>query len=783
MLFPQLARTMKIEMKKLIVNLLMAMPLFFVAQNVNDTLEKAASLNSAKTLDEFVVKATRVDQKSPVAHENIRKEQLEKINHGVDLPILLDQATSVVTTSDAGAGVGYTGIRIRGSDATRVNVTINGIPLNDAESQGTFWVDLPDLSSSTNDIQIQRGVGTSTNGAGAFGASINLNTMSSNSQKPYAEVSNSYGSFNTFKHTFKLGSGMIDGKWNFEGRLSKLTSDGYIDRSTSDLSSYYVSAGYFGERSKIKAIMFSGHEQTFQAWYGVPLSFMDSARTYNPYTYDNEVDNYRQDHYQLHYTANLIQGLKVNAALHYTRGIGYYEQYKGIGENAGINYYSKENLVDYGLSPVMLTNNGDTSYITETDLIRRRWLDNHFYGAIFSAEYQANKIKLILGGGANQYLGKHFGEVIWAEYASDGAIRHPYYDNDATKNDVHVYLKANYDLNDKLSLFADLQQRFIQYDFLGYDYLPHPNIPDSFELANIQQSASLAFFNPKAGLNYQFNNKHGVYGFIGVGNKEPNREDYTNSTPESRPFHEKMTDLEIGYRFKSKKMFANINLYNMDYENQLIITGELNDVGAAIRTNVEDSYRRGVEISSGYRIMKNLELRFNATFSQNKIAEFHEFKDYWDIDGQVDSVFTNTDIALSPNVIFGSQLIYQPISSEKYGDVELALISKYVGDQYIDNTSNQYAILDAYSVHDLRVNYTLRDKCFKELVISAWVRNLLDEAYISNAWIYKFRSVGYDPTPDDPYANAEGQGTGMYNSIGAFPQAGRHFFVGLTLKF
>ena len=768
---------MKMKMKKLIVSLLMIFPLFLFAQIENDStgnvLMKASSVNAMQTLDEYVVKATRVDKKSPVAHENIRKEQLEKINHGVDLPILLDQATSVVTTSDAGAGVGYTGIRIRGSDATRVNVTINGIPLNDAESQGTFWVDLPDLSSSANDIQIQRGIGTSTNGAGAFGASINLNTMSSSTNKPYAEVSNSYGSFNTFKHTFKLGSGMIDGKWNFEGRLSKLTSDGYIDRATSDLSSYYVSAGYFGERSMLKAIAFSGHEQTFQAWYGVPLSYMDSARTYNPYTYDNEIDNYRQDHYQLHYTTNLIRGLKVNAALHYTRGIGYYEQYKGIGENAGINYYSKESLADYGLSPVMVTNNGDTSYITETDLIRRRWLDNHFYGAIFSTEYQTNKLKLILGGGANQYLGKHFGEVIWAEYASDGAIRHPYYDNDATKNDLHVYVKANYDLNDKLRFFADLQQRYIQYDFLGYDN----------NLNNVEQSAALSFFNPKAGLNYQFNRKHGVYGFVGVGNKEPNRNDYTNSTPESRPMHEQMTDIEMGYRFKSKNMFANINLYNMDYKNQLIITGELNDVGAAIRANVEDSYRRGIEVSSGYRILKNLELRFNATLSQNKIAEFHEFKDNRDTWGQIDSVFTNTDIAFSPNIIFGSQLICQPIKSDKYGNVEMAYITKYVGNQYIDNTSNQYALLDAYTVHDLRINYTLKDKCFKELIISGWVRNLLNETYISNAWIYKFRSVGYDPTPDDPYANAEGQGTGMYNSIGAFPQAGRHFFIGMTLKF
>ncbi len=752
--------------------------------SIKEIQKMPIGLDGTLFLEEYVVKATRVDKKTPVAHEDITKEQLEKVNHGVDLPILLDQATSVVTTSDAGAGVGYTGIRIRGSDATRVNVTINGIPLNDAESQGTFWVDLPDFSSSTSDIQIQRGVGTSTNGAGAFGASINLNTLNSaNSLIPYGEVSNSYGSFNTFKHTIKLSTGLIDGKWNIEGRLSKLTSDGYIDRANSDLSSYYISGGYMGKRSMLKAIAFSGHEQTYQAWYGVPLSYMDSARTYNPYTYENEVDNYKQDHYQLHYVFNASSKLKINTALHYTRGNGYYEQYK-----------SEEDLADYGIDPITYTLPGDTILIllpffgdtlyydvlgdttlsiNETDLIRRRWLDNHFYGAVFSAEYQTKKLKMVIGGGANQYRGRHYGEIIWAENASNSEIRHPYYDNDATKNDLNAYVKAYYDVTDKIGLFADIQQRMVQYDFLGYDN----------NLNNIQQTADLSFFNPKAGVNYQINKMHGVYGFVGLGNKEPNRNDYTNSTPQSRPVHEQMTDIEIGYRFQSKSVFAHLNVYNMDYTNQLIITGELNDVGAAIRTNVSDSYRRGIELSTGIKLLKNLELRANATLSQNKIVEFHEYKDDWDTWEQIDSVYTNTDIAFSPNLIIGSQLICQPFKSDKYGDIEMAFITKYVGYQYIDNTSNQYAMLDGYTVHDLRVNYTLRNKCFKELVLSGWVRNLLNKKYISNAWIYKFRSAGYDPTSDDPYANTEGQGTGMYNMIGAFPQAGRHFFLGLTLKF
>ena len=730
--------------------------------------------SSKTTLDEFEVTTNRVGEKSPVAHENISKEEIEVNNHGVDLPILLDQATSVVSTSDAGAGVGYTGIRVRGSDATRVNITINGIPFNDAESQGAYWVNMPDISSSTDDIQIQRGVGASSTGASAFGASINLSTLSTiNANKPYGEISNSYGSFNTLKNTIKLGTGLIDGKWNFEGRLSKVASDGFIDRASSDLNSYYLSGSYLGEKTSIQAVVFSGQEVTYQAWNGIPLSFLennsDSGKTYNPYEYENEVDNYNQSHYQLHFTNKPNKNLKLNASLHYTRGIGYFEQYKGIGQNASLNYFSQESLSDYGLQDV-ITNSGDT--ISETDLIRRRWLDNHFYGIVYSAEYNADNFQFTLGGGANQYLGGHYGEVIWAQYASNSNIRHRYYDNDATKNDINVYGKLNYDLNSNFSAYVDLQQRFVSYDFTGLDQ-------DGSEL---DQTSEISFFNPKFGFNYSLNEKTSLYAFAGLGNKEPSRDDFTESTPNNRPSHESLLDIELGYRYFSETVSFSANFYNMQYNNQLILTGELNDVGSAVRVNIPDSYRRGLELTGSFQLMDKLLWRVNATFSENKIAEFNEFIDNWDT-GVKDSVtHTNTNIAFSPSITGGSQLIFTPFNSVENGKLDLALVTKYVGDQFIDNTSSEYAKLDAYLVNDFRVSYTVKTKIFKEIVISSWVRNLFNQNYISNAWVYRFNTTG-DPTAYDPYANSEGSGTDSFNQIGAFNQAGINFFIGLKLKF
>ena len=734
----------------------------------------AQSDSSKYKLDEFEVTTNRVEENSPVAHENISKEEIEANNHGVDLPILLDQATSIVTTSDAGAGIGYTGIRVRGTDATRVNITINGIPFNDAESHGVFWVNMPDLSSSTSDIQIQRGVGSSTTGASSFGATVNLSTLSTvNSTKPFGEISNSFGSFNTIKNTIRLGSGLIDGKWNFEGRLSNIQSDGFIDRADADLKSYYISGSYLGENTSVQALIFSGHEKTYQAWYGAPLRFLnsnvDSNQTYNPYDYENEIDNYRQTHYQLHITNKSIKNLKLNTSFHYTRGMGYFEQYVGTEHNAvmynGDYVWGKNLLSYYNLDDIIIS--GDT--ISQTNLIRRRWLDNHFYGLVFSADYTNDKFNLILGGGANQYLGGHFGEVIWAQYSSNGPIRHRYYDNDAIKNDLNIYGKLNYDLNKDFNAYLDLQYRFVSYEFTGLNNDRSP----------LDQTANLNFFNPKAGMNYRLNSSNNIYGFVGVGNKEPNRDDFTESSPESRPQHEQLLDVEFGHRYTSEKLSISTNFYNMQYKNQLILTGELNDVGSAVRVNIPESYRRGVEFTGGAILSEKFTLKFNLTLSENKISTFTEYVDNWDTWGKDEVVHENTDIAFSPGIIGGGQLIFTPFEKEN-GKLQFALLSKYVGNQYIDNTSSDFAKLDAYLVHDLRISYLIKSNLFREVEVSSWIRNLSNQNYISNAWVYRFNTA-FDPTSYDMYANPENGNT--YNQIGAFNQAGINFFVGLKLRF
>jgi len=764
--------------------------------------------SSKTTLDEFEVTTTRVGEKSPVAHENISKEEIEVNNHGVDLPILLDQATSIVTTSDAGAGVGYTGIRVRGSDATRVNVTINGIPFNDAEGQGVYWVNMPDLSSSTDDIQIQRGIGASTTGASAFGASINLSTLSTiNSNKPYGEISTSYGSFNTLKNTIKIGTGLIDGKWNFEGRLSRVASDGFIDRASSDLNSYYFSGSYFGEKTSIQALVFSGNEKTYQSWEGTPLRVLDTNKTFNPYTYDNQIDNYTQTHYQLHFTNKSSNRLKLNASLHYTRGFGYYESYK---EDEALSDYNLNNIISTfpsdtvfhidtvgpnQIDSTMYVTDQDTLEISSSDIINRKWLDNHFYGIVYSAEYSSDKFQLILGGGANQYLGGHYGEVIWAENASNGQIRHRYYDNDAVKTDVNFYGKLNYNLKPNLSAYLDLQYRFIDYKLSG---LEEGNV-------SVDDTINMDFFNPKFGFNYIVNKNSSLYGFAGVGNKEPNRTDITESV--NTPTHENMLDIEFGYRYSSSKVSLLANLYNMQYKNQLILTGDVNDVGSPIRINVPNSFRRGLELTAAIKINEKFNLRFNSTLSQNKIIEFTEaidqyyydesafLVDYpsgidsygegysewgWKYEGQANVVHENTDIAFSPSIIGGGQLIFTPFSSLEKGKLDLALVSKYVGEQYLDNTSSEYGKLEDYFVHDFRASYTVKTKLFKQVVISSWVRNLLNQNYISNAWIYRLQGGPW--ATGDPSINEENSDRN-YNMIGAYNQAGINFFVGLKLKF
>ncbi len=732
----------------------------------NKTLEIELQENVI-LMDAIIVSSTRVDDKSGLAFSTIKKEEMQEQNTGQDLPYLLNQQTSVVTTSDAGAGIGYTGIRIRGSDATRVNVTINGIPVNDAESQGTFWVDLPDIASSIDNIQIQRGVGSSTNGAGAFGGSLNIETTKLN-PKPYTEFNSTAGSFNSFKNTINLGSGLLNDKFAVDVRLSKLSSAGFMDRASSDLKSYYLSGAYYGKKSIVKFITFTGYEETYQAWNGVPESRLNgdiqgmndyiarnsldaedasnllnsSSRTYNQYTYSNQVDHYVQNYYQLHFSHEFNRHWNSNIALHYTKGKGYYEEYR-----------KNDAFSDYGLNDVIV----GTTTITSTNLIRRRWLNNDFCGTTYSLNYSNTKnFSATLGGAYNYYRGLHYGEIIWAQYASNSLPNTNYYNDTANKSDFNVYLKANYLIADKLNLYADLQYRTVDYSFLGYNS----------DLINVQQSAVLSFFNPKYGINYAINDKVSLYASYAIGNKEPSRDDYTQSTPESRPKAEHLRDIEIGYKHRTKNMMWSLNYYAMKYKNQLVLTGQVNDVGAYTRTNVENSYRQGIEAEYLFKIIKQLTWMANATYSQNKVEKFEEyvdeFDDVYNYIGQRHNTYnTATDLAFSPDLVASSTIVLEPIKNLK-----LSFISKYVSKQYLDNTSNESRKLNAFFVNNIRMNYAIHTKLVREIGVVVSLNNIFNQQYESNGYTYSYAYDG-KPVTENFY----------------YPQAAFNFMAGLSFKF
>jgi iron complex outermembrane recepter protein len=716
---------------------------------------------SSVITEEVVVTATRSQEETPITATTVSRETLQKQNFGQDVPFLVNWTPSVVTTSDAGTGIGYTGIRIRGSDATRINVTINGIPYNDSESLGTFWVDIPDIASSSQSIQIQRGVGTSTNGAGAFGGSINLQTNIRNDQ-PYAEIINAFGSFDTRRHTFSFGTGVLQDRWLIEGRVSKIESEGFIDRGAADLSSYYFSAGYHTAKTIIKAITFGGKERTYQAWYGVPESRLNNdleamqitaanegwnevqtlnlltsdSRTFNPYTYKNQVDDYQQDHFQFHFSHQLSDGLTWNTSLHYTPGRGYYEEYR-----------YDANLEDYGITPPVI---GD-SVVTNADLVRRRWLDNDFYGATWSLLKEGVSTTLTWGGAWNRYDGDHFGEVIWAE-VSPIEPGHRYYFNNGDKRDFNTFVKVNLMATGRLSLFGDLQFRGVSYRASG--------IESDQQSFNIDET--FAFVNPKAGATYSLSGSQQLYASYAMGNREPVREDFL--TADETPTHETLHNIEAGFRGHGRNHVLNINYYLMMYRNQLVLTGEINDVGAPVRTNAGESYRTGIEIESSLRLSDKLQLNANVTVSQNKIKTFTEaLEDYGEDFTEyqiVTNTYEDTDISFSPNLIAGSQLAYLP-----HRNFEVALLSKYVGKQYLDNTSNDSRVIDGYFVNDLRLRYTIRPKFIREVVLSGLVNNLFNEQYESNGYTWGYLA-----------------GSTAYRENYFYPQAGINFMVMLSVK-
>ena len=712
-------------------------------QNIEIKLESSPIME-----DEVIIRSTRAGDKTPSTHQNISKTEITKMNTGVDIPYIIEQTPSVVATSDAGAGIGYTNIRIRGSDLTRTNVMVNGIPLNDAESHGVWFVNMPDFASSVDNLQIQRGVGTSVNGAGAVGASINFQTQNLN-QKAYAEINNAAGSFNSLKHTVSFGSGLIDNKWAVDGRLSKISSDGYIDRATSDLRSFYLSGAYYSKKTIVKLITFSGKEKTYQAWNGISSNVLDTNRTYNNLGeyydangninyYNNQTDNYQQDHYQLLVSHEFSKSWSAHAALHYTKGYGYYEEYK-----------PEQKLSKYGLPDFITTN--DT--IIKSDLIRRKILNNDFYGYTFAVNYDNHKnISAIIGGAWNRYVGEHYGTISWMQFAGKTPNDFEWYRNEGLKNDFNIYAKMNYQLNSKWSLYADLQLRSINYKISGMDD----------DLSVLTQMHEYKFFNPKFGIYYELNQNNNFYASFAVANREPSRSNFVDSDPAKVfPVHEKLQNIELGYELLKNKYFIKSNIFFMNYKDQLALTGEINDVGDPVMVNVPKSYRLGIEISAGVQLLKSLKWSANIALSKNKIKDFTEYVDDWDTWTQRSQYLGTTNLSFSPEIIANNQF-----TLDVYKGFSIGLQSKYVSKQFIDNTSNDERTLDAYLINNVRFNYILKTNFIKNIDLFFTINNILNTQYETNAWVYRYYSANKHEVMD-----------------GYFPQAGRNIMAGLNLKF
>lgn len=709
-------------------------------------------------LQEVQVVSTRATAKTPMAFTNIGKAELKKVNFGQDIPYLLSMTPSTLTTSDAGAGIGYTTLRVRGTDGTRINITVNGIPMNDAESHNLFWVNMPDFSSSVKDMQVQRGAGTSTNGAGAFGASVNMQTEGA-AMKPYAEFNGSYGSFNTHKETVKVGTGLLNNHWTFDARLSNIGTDGYIDRASVDLYSFYAQGGYFADNTSVKFITFGGKEKTYHAWnYATKEEMKKYGRRFNScgmYTdddghirfYKDQTDNYLQMNYQLLLNHTFSAAWNLNAALHYTKGDGYYQEYK-----------EDRSLKEYRLHPFMY----DGKEVEKSDLIRQKKMDNHFGGGVFSVNYRNEKLDASLGGALNYYDGWHFGRVIWVKnYIGELLPDHEYYRNKAKKTDGNLYLKANYNLVAGLNAYADLQYRYINYKIHGdndkYDY-------NTDGLQKLAVNDHFNFFNPKAGLNWDIDSNNRVYASFSVAQKEPTRNNYTDGNADEYPKAEKLYDYELGYTYRNTWLSAGVNFYYMDYKDQLVLTGELNEIGEAMARNVPDSYRTGVELMLGVKPCRWFQWDINGTLSKNRVKNFTEklYEDEWK--NPIEVEHGNTPIAFSPDFILNNRFSFS------HKGFEAALQSQYVSKQYMSNAKQAEQTLDAYFVSNLNLAYTFQLRHVKSVTVGFTIYNLFNEKYENNG----YAGSGYTLKDGKPE---------RYNYAGYAAQAGTNVMGNLSIRF
>lgn len=698
--------------------------------NLNADAYRIISLTESEdVLDEVLVSAIRADVSIPVTFSNLSKQEIAKRNLGQDIPILLNYLPSVFSSSDAGAGIGYTYMNVRGSNSERINVTINGIPYNDAESHGTFWVNLGDFASSTQNLQLQRGVGTSTNGSGAFGASLNILTDAV-SEEAFGEISNSVGSFGTRKHTVKFSTGKLNEHFEIAGRLSNISSDGYVERAFAELQSYFLQGSYVDDNTLIKAITFGGKERTYQAWFGLDATQLAQNRRQNPYTYDNEVDDYQQDHFQLHWNQKISSKWSTNLGLNYTKGQGFFEQYRASEDAAALN-----NLIVDG-----------------TDAIVRRWLDNDFYVINFNTDYKGEKFNLVTGISYSNYTGDHFGEVIWGADLMPGTnIRDRYYFSDAKKTDFSLFAKTTFEVSEKLSGYVDLQGRFVGYQTQG---LTSDRIP-------INVDTNFNFFNPKLGFIYNINTYNNLYASFAVANREPNRNDFENgvSTPET------LHDYELGWRYRTAKTKLNANIYYMNYRNQLVLTGAIDNVGQPIRATSGSSYRLGMELDADVELSKHWFWKPNIAFSSNKNRNFVS-----EIDGVLENL-GNTTLSFSPNVVAGNMITYAPEQN-----LQISFLSKYVGEQLMSNLGSRVSntdVLDGFFTSDLNVVYQISPKkIFKSITLTALINNIFNAEYVDRGYYYT-----YDDTWSNPGTTVTLDGAGYY------PQATRNFLVGATLRF
>ncbi|MCD8270853.1 MAG: TonB-dependent receptor [Parabacteroides sp.] len=719
---------------------------FASAENLPEPVD-SLKISRDLSLDEVVVTATKVSKGTPVAYSELSQDELSRKNDGQGIPYLISQSPSVIMTSDAGTGIGYSGFRIRGTDANRINITVNGVPVNDSESHTVFWANMADFASSVNNIQIQRGAGTSTNGAAAFGATVAMQTQKTD-LKPFAEYSVSAGSFGTVKNMVKVGTGLLHDHFVFDARYPNIQSDGYIDQATANMHSYFGAATYYGDNTLVRFQTFGNIEKTYQAWTGVPSKYLKSNRTYNPcgeYTengitkfYDNQTDNYQQQNYHLMASQRLGDAWNMNLTLHYTHGEGYYEDYKPDSK-----------FKNYKLPASYINGQGDT--ITRFDLVRRKWLDNDFYGAVYSANYRAEDLQVSIGSAVNKYVGDHFGRVMWVKNAE--ALPQPdyeYYRNIGNKLDYNIYVKGNYRFHPYLNGYLDLQYRGIHY-----------TIEDSDDKAgdNVNVDKHWNFFNPKAGINFQ-KGGHNTFISFSVANREPNRDNFTEASADERPVHETLYDYEAGYSFGNSRFRVGANLYFMDYNNQLILTGKISEIGEALTSNIKDSYRMGIELTGGVSITHWLDWNGNVTLSRNKIKNFTLYMDNWDTGGQDNEYLGTTNIAFSPDIIANSMFDFNQKG------FSASFNSQFVGRQYIDNTSTKDRSIDPYFVSSLRVGYVFKPKFIEELSVDVTINNIFNEKYETNAWVYTYKEGGITKKQD-----------------GYFTQAGTNAMARVTFKF